>query len=53
MSDVYESSHKCRAGNATCMKRSMQDDVNGPLIVQFCNPVVWSTNFGSAPDYPR
>jgi hypothetical protein len=20
----------CRAGNATCMKRSMQDDVNGP-----------------------
>jgi hypothetical protein len=22
----YERSHKCRAGNATCMKRSMQDD---------------------------
>jgi hypothetical protein len=20
----------CRAGNATCMKRSMQDDMNGP-----------------------
>jgi hypothetical protein len=26
----YESSHKCLAGNATCMKRSMQDDMNGP-----------------------
>jgi hypothetical protein len=27
----YESLHKCRAGNATWMKRSMQDDVNGPI----------------------
>jgi hypothetical protein len=27
----YESSHICRAGNATCMERSMQDDMNGLL----------------------
>jgi hypothetical protein len=29
----YAKIAKCRAGNATCIKRTMSDDMNGPLWV--------------------
>jgi hypothetical protein len=37
----HGSSHKCRAGKATCMKRSKQDDINRPLDGD--HSVVWQS----------